>query len=312
MSEVEVKSYRYLRTAIVGLLVSLGAAVFYQSLVQQSFLASVSAYYYTPAQAIFVGALIGLGACMIALRGTHEVEEVFLNLGGMLATVVAIVPTSRGVDFKSAVRACEQGDSPLLTDQASGNVDCPTVRALADAAEANIENNMVALLVVGLLALLAAVFFALRDGKGRSAAFWWGFVAALVVYAAGAAFFWLARDGFIGTAHYIAAVGLLLCIVTVATANALRREHRTSGGPTRQTFDTLARSRDRYAWIARIMLLVAAVGVVLWLVDAITLFWLEISVALLFAVFWLVQTLELSQEPELSAVEATRTEAPTA
>lgn len=301
MSEIEAKSYRYLRTAIVGLLVSLGAAVFYQSLVQQSFLASVSAYYYTPAQAIFVGALIGFGACMIALRGTHEIEEVFLNLGGMLATVVAIVPTSRGADFRSAVRACEQGDSPLLTDQASGRLDCPTVRGLADAAEANVENNMVALLVVGLLALLAAVFFALRDGRAGAAAFWWGFLAALLVYAAAAAFFWLDRDGFIATAHYIAAVGLLLCIVTVATANALRREHRTGGGRTRAAFDTLARSRDRYAWIARTMVVVAVVGVGLWLAGAITLFWLEISVALLFAVFWLVQTLELSQEPELPA-----------
>src|SRR5262245_15979308 len=87
------KSYRYLRTAIVGLLVALGVAVGYQTWRQDfDLLGSVSAYYYTPAQAIFVGALIGMAACMIALKGTTAVEDVFLNLGGMFAAVVAVVP----------------------------------------------------------------------------------------------------------------------------------------------------------------------------------------------------------------------------
>ena len=54
---------------MVGLLIALAVAVFYQTSQQGSFLTSVSAYYYTPAQAVFVGALIGLGASMIALQG---------------------------------------------------------------------------------------------------------------------------------------------------------------------------------------------------------------------------------------------------
>jgi hypothetical protein len=82
-AETQAKSYRYLRIAMVGLLLALAAAVFYQSSQQGSFLASVSAYYYTPAQAVFVGALIGLGASMIALQGMNQPEDVFLNLGGM-------------------------------------------------------------------------------------------------------------------------------------------------------------------------------------------------------------------------------------
>src|ERR1700754_2253801 len=75
-----VGSYLYLRTAIVLLLVGLAAAVFYQYWQQGGpLLASVSAYYYTPAQVIFVGSLIGLGACMVALKGMTVVEDVFLN-----------------------------------------------------------------------------------------------------------------------------------------------------------------------------------------------------------------------------------------
>jgi hypothetical protein len=74
-SDTWVKSYRYLRLTMVGLLLALAAAVVYQTYRQGFFLASVSAYYYSPAQAVFVGALIGTGACMIALEGTNVVES---------------------------------------------------------------------------------------------------------------------------------------------------------------------------------------------------------------------------------------------
>ena len=313
-----VKSYTYLRTAMVGLLVGLGVAVFYQT-GRQGFhiLASVSAYYYTPAQAIFVGALIGLGACMIALKGTNGVEEVFLNLGGMFAAVVAIVPTSRGEDYRTAVRACKQGAGPLLTEKASTDLDCPTVLALADATRANVENNMVALLVVGLLGLVAALLFALRDRRGLlwdrrglGAGFWWGFGAAFVVWLSGAIAFLASTERFIDNAHYIAAFGLLACIVVVAIANALRHEEtQPSGASAReQTLNglkaaggALIRTPNRlnsYAWLAWAMVVVAVVGVVLVIVNAFALFWLEIAVALLFAVFWMVQTIDLLPRDE--------------
>src|SRR5918993_627047 len=106
------KSYRYLRLAMVGLLVCLAAAVLYQSVRQGDLLGSVSAYYYTPAQAFFVAGLVGLGACMIALRGTNLVEDAALNLGGVFAAIVAIVPTGRNADYRAAVRACREADTP--------------------------------------------------------------------------------------------------------------------------------------------------------------------------------------------------------
>ena len=64
--------------------------------------------YYTSAQAVFVGALIGLGVSMIALQGMNDAENTFLNLGGTFAIVIAIVPTGRGPDFDTAVQACRQ------------------------------------------------------------------------------------------------------------------------------------------------------------------------------------------------------------
>lgn len=315
-SDTWVKSYRYLRTAIVGLLIGLGVAVLYQTWRQGwHLLSSVSAYYYTPAQAIFVGALIGMGACMIALKGTTDVEDVLLNLGGMFAAVVAIVPTARGADYKAAVRACKQAAGPLLTQKASSGPDCPTVRALADATSANVENNMIALLVVGALGLLATGLFALRDResrqivdrsgnlraapntprKGSELKFWLGFGAALLLFALAAAAFWASTEWFIDHAHYIAAIGLFACIVVVAVVNARRHQARQrdavpGGQPVRPVARTV--SHYRYTFVASAMVIVAVVGIVLMVVKVITLFWLEILVAALFAVFWMVQTVE--------------------
>ena len=142
-SDTLAKSYRYLRLALVGLLVCLAVAVVLQSVNQGHLLGSVSAYYYTPAQAIFVGGLIGFGACMIALQGTTLVEDIFLNLGGAFAALVAIVPTARDGDYRALVRACREAGTPLLTQKASsGRLDCPTVQALEAATRANVDNNL--------------------------------------------------------------------------------------------------------------------------------------------------------------------------
>jgi hypothetical protein len=304
MSDVQVKSYRYLRTAMVGLLIALGAAVLYQAW-RQGFhlLSSVSAYYYTPAQAIFVGALIGLSACMIALRGTTGFEDIVLNLGGMLAAVVAVVPTSRGADFETAVLACQQTKTPLLTGQASNGLDCPTVQALVAATRANVQNNVAALVVVGFLGLVTTVLFAYWDARaGRprrfGALFWWGLGASVVLWAVGLVAALVSLDWFVGHAHFIAAVGLFMSIVAVAVANAVRRQRpdidensgvRQALGATR---DVLTRKPGLYTGLAWAMVGVAAVGFALFLANVITLFWVEISVALLFAVFWMVQTVE--------------------
>src|SRR5258705_12152572 len=183
--DTRVKSYRYLRIAMVGLLVALGVSVGYQTW-RQGFhlLGSVSAYYYTPAQAIFVGALIGIATCMIALKGTTAAEDVFLNLGGMFAAVVAMVPTSRGEDYESTFRECVQAAGPQITERASSGLNCRSVTALAEATRANVDNNMVALLVLGGLGILATMLFAMRERKVSSQKIWWGIGAAVAVYAA--------------------------------------------------------------------------------------------------------------------------------
>lgn len=305
-AETQAKSYRYLRIAMVGLLLALAAAVFYQSSRQDSVLASVSAYYYTPAQAVFVGALIGLGACMIALQGMNDAEDTFLNLGGILAIVVALVPTGRGPDFKTAVQACQKSAGTLLTTQPGPKLDCPTVQALENATRANVENNMAALLIVGGLALILAggILFKGRTAKSGTPGRRWvlaAFSAALLLWLGGltalaASVAWLADNG-----HYIAAGGLLLCILLVAAANA-HRERAGAGGVPKGDVPKSPRTY-LYTRVAVAMLVVAGVFIVLWLTNVISLFLVEIVVAGLFAVFWVVQTFELETRPGAQGAE---------
>jgi hypothetical protein len=258
-SDIVAKSYRYLRLAMVGLLACLAAAVGYQS-VRQGWppLGSVSAYYYTPAQAFFVAGLIGLGACMIALKGTTPVEDIFLNLGGVFAVIVALVPTGRPDDEEAAIDACKEAGTPLLTQKAStGRLGCPDPQALEAATRANVDNNLAALLIVGAIVLIATFVMARKAGS-------------LKPQAEGDAV--RRRPG----------------EVTKQSLNAV-------GGTARElaTF----RHGDRYNW-ARVTLAVAAVALVLWRIfHLITLFWVEAAVFLFFMVFWTVQTFELERKP---------------
>ena len=320
-SDTLAKSYRYLRLAMVGLLVCLAAAVLYQSWRQGwNFLGSVSAYYYTPAQAFFVGGLIGLGACMIALKGTTPVEDVFLNLGGVFAVIVAIVPTGRDADYRAAVNACQEADTPLLTE-----LDCPTVQALADATKANVDNNLFALLVVGAIALLVSLVVAWRDGTLNSQAdkdakkttrnFLLGFGVALglwlaILIARLASLQWVIDNG-----HWIAAVLLFVCVLAVVFANAGRVERKQSSDDSprpsavKESLDAargliaVRERRDSYILIARGTLLIAAVTFALWrFTDLITLFWVEAAVFVFFMAFWAWQTFELERSTEPAGV----------
>jgi fatty acid desaturase len=144
---------------------------------------------------------------------------------------------------------------------------------------------------------------------GVASAVWLGALLALV---------W-SIDWFVGHVHLIAALSLFVCIFVVAVANALRHEEETQrrtnrrpqqapddelkavGNNMRATGDGLKvaealvrdpRKLDRYAILAWAMVGAAAGGSVLLGFGVISLFLLEIIVALLFALFWMVQTID--------------------
>lgn len=280
------RSYRYVRLSLVALVLALAVAVVQQSLAQHRLLASLSAYYYTPAQAVFVGALFGLGAALVALRGATDVEDVLLDLGGMLAPVVAVVPTSRSQDFRAALAVCRDAGAAVLTDRLAG--DCPTVRALAAATRANVVNGMVALLVTAGVVLAFTVVVAAAERRTATLVRRLRPAAALYLVVLGS--FAVATDGFVARAHYAAAAGLFACVVLVVVANAVRRNRDAERGT---GLADLARHEGRwYLLLAVVLVGAAAVLGALVLAGALALFWLESVLVLLFGVFWVAQTAE--------------------
>jgi hypothetical protein len=100
------KTWRYLRIAMAAMAATLFAAIIEERVrghldplampvprTVHCWQGSISAYYYTPVHAFLVGALVAIGICLFSLKGDTPVEDVLLNLAGMFAPVVALVPT---------------------------------------------------------------------------------------------------------------------------------------------------------------------------------------------------------------------------
>lgn len=194
-----IKTYRYLRISMIAVILMLLAAVVFewQNTGPDCWQSSLSAYYYTPVQSVFVGTLITIGVCMVALRGLTNGEDIFLNLGGMLAPVVALVPTP------------DPGG-------------CRSIGEAVAAAPENVENNMVALFFAGLVGLIAAVitWFGQDERKISQGV---GIGVAVAIFIGGVVWFFTDRDSFDDYAHYGAAVPLFLCIIVVVFLNSQRR-----------------------------------------------------------------------------------------
>src|SRR6478672_993493 len=141
-------TYRYLRGAMIALLLMLLVSVGYQWWWETGgscWLGSISAYYYTPARTVFVGSLCALGACLIAYKGHSPEEDVLLNFSGFMAFVVAMVPT-------------------LPDGRCGPNAYTPTPAEIAMA----VRNNIWSLVVVAVLAAVVVVVLR-RTSAGRRA-----------------------------------------------------------------------------------------------------------------------------------------------
>lgn len=263
--EFPIKTWRYLRLGMIALVIALSAAVAYEIIRRDGgcVQTSISAYYYTHAQAIFVGALIAIGACLICLRGSTEPEDILLNLAGMLAPVVAIVPTPH-----------------------AGK--CASLEGIPADPTLNIENNITALLVVGLAAFIMLAVLAGRRRRaskprpGTPALI--GYGVAIALWIVGGWVFLKQREWFVDHAHIWAAFSMFGLIILVAVLNAFSFMHK-QGDPN---------AANRYLLIA-IVMPVSVLGLLLvggkyHVLEA------EIAAIVLFAVFWGIQTEELWDE----------------
>jgi hypothetical protein len=285
-AEAAVKTWRYLRLAMVLLVVALGASVGHAQLYTSDgcWLGSLSAYYYTPVQGIFVSALVTIGVCLICVKGNTDGEDLLLNLAGICAPAVALIPTR-------PPRSCG-GDGIVPTSQ-----------------QLNIDNNVTALLVAGGLAF--AVLGVLTVGsylrKRRNPAHPYaapnrlnviGFVVLVAVYIALWAFFATDREAFRDNGHGIAAVLMFVFIFANVCLNAVdlhRAQVKQGEFATRGSWSRVRGLLfNRYGVIALLMAGAAAVnGILAWRGFDYWVLTMEVSLITLFATFWGFQTAEL-------------------
>ena len=164
-----ITTYRYLRLAIVVVVVALWVGVFVEYAKDDCLQRSLSAYYHTPVHALFIGAMMTIGVCLIVIKGRTGLEDTLLNLAGVLALVVAFVPTT--VDVR---RGTQQ---PLCTSS-------PLVMPRPDRF---IANNLLALAVGGVIAIAVAYGIAsvrkitVMTAPGRVGRIGFGLLAALLI-----------------------------------------------------------------------------------------------------------------------------------
>lgn len=272
-------TYRYLRVAIVAMVLVLFVSLTLQIVTDHGRLdsgeewwhASISAYFYSPVQSIFVGTLVGIGTCLIAIKGRHGAEEVLLNFAGMFAVAVALVPTPL--------------DAAMCTEEPYC-LDVPE----------RVLNNVGTLLLVGGVMLLLATWPRRHDLAGRAG---WDLWLTWLTWAATGVWLLVWPASFLVVAHYAAAVLLFACLVAVAWINGSDHEV-TAQSLERLRGMSAAAYRVWYRWTAVVMATVLVVGLATMVVlDRYlpelfpqTLFVVETMMMLVFALFWTLQTIQ--------------------
>ncbi|MEV8239314.1 hypothetical protein AB0O90_03690 [Microbacterium testaceum] len=262
------RTYRYVRLSIVAatlvLAVSIGLEV-----ARAGVLPSISAAFYTPAGNLFVGSLCAIALALLVLSG-RSIEQGLLDVAAVFALVVALVPT------------------PISDVSCEGGAVC-----VPPAAVPGVINNGVSVASLSVVVLISAAVLARTQGSAG-----WGTAVTLLGIALIVAGFvtWALSDfpTFLRGAHNAAAVGFFSVIGVVAAVSAWRPQR------------SLRRFRVLYAAVA-----VGILGVLLALVAVLVagaatatvggvpvIFLGESVVVTLFAVFWLVQTVELWDAPD--------------
>jgi hypothetical protein len=266
MRRYAIRSYRYLRLAIIAILLTLIWSVLLERFNARCWEESISTYFYTPVHSIFVGSLVALGVCLIAIRGSTDLEEVLLNVAGVLAPIVAFVPTSR----PTTTSAC-------TTNPFEGGEALPYI-----------NNNLVAFGLALLFALAVAIATLFKvDGEGKrklDKLTVGGVVLSGVLLAIGIGWYAIGRDSFLARAHGGGAIALFTLVGIVVFINALTSQRPYKVG---------------YWIIAPTMLLTYVAIFVVQLINPDWrrgVLWLELIELSLLLVFWAMQTKELWDE----------------
>ncbi|MDZ4802796.1 MAG: hypothetical protein SGI92_31935 [Bryobacteraceae bacterium] len=285
-------TFRILRCAIVGASLVMAGALIMEA-IRVDIRGSISAYFYSPARSIFVGGLMAIGVCLIALQARTVPEETFLNLAGLLAFVVALVPIQPDACQLTMPNGPVSFDpqypmpswlTTMLKQVSAGN--CRLDKAAGGPSDGlpswvvtGIRNNVFSVIVVGALALGLILWLrsssTRRDSTDRSVRAGW---IALVFYGVfllvGVALY-ATFDGNRSTSHYYAAVSMFVMFGAVVVISGWFRK------------EVPRAMQIQYRAIAILMALVIPLGAVA------SVFWLEAAEIALFTWFWTAQTVQI-------------------
>jgi hypothetical protein len=298
-------TYRSLRIAMVAAVAMLTASILQLwAADHRHFEGSISAYYYTAAHGVFIAAVCALGICLIAYKGHGPTEDVLLDVAGILAFVVAFVPT--------------KGEH-ILNPQLPTQLD----------ASAGVTNNIVALLTAIIVGFGLYAAYVATVGRipvqGQNAnqnaddevcrrynryaeslgamveprpwlkslggfAKWALPVVSVMIVVAGVLWFLTDRAGFTEHAHGYSAAAMFGSLTVVVAHYA---------GYAVVGIKTDA-SRRKYAWLYLILAVIMVVTVILAAgayaeqpAGGVNVFSYEVALLCAFTAFWLIQTWDL-------------------
>jgi hypothetical protein len=273
--DITLDTYRYLRGGMAVMIVMLGAAVIGERLTATCWQTSISAYYFTTAHSIFIAALCALGVQFIVYKGSSDTEDVLLTLAGILAFIVAMVPTTR----------------PVLL---CGRYGLPAEYDVKHA----ITNNVWAVAIALVIARVVSWWLYRRTNTTVSKSVL-GTVSMYLlraIMAVGFLSFIFFRNLFDSNAHGIAAVIMFLAIIiTVVTTAFLVSRQDDAKSPHRHLYYVL------YQFIAAAMIVTLIAVVVLhFALDSWNHWVIVVETALIleFTVYWVIQTIELWRTPD--------------
>ncbi|MCG5430925.1 diphosphate--fructose-6-phosphate 1-phosphotransferase [Mycobacterium sp. MYCO198283] len=269
-----VSTYRYLRIALVALVVFLGASIVDTRLAATCWQGSISAYYYTTSHAVFVATLCAVGVSLIVYQGSSRTEDMLLNFSGTLAFAVALVPTRAPTLCGPALPTLEDATigvgnniRALLIAVAAGAAVYAVIRAVAPDPPTNTVARTPRPITLAESALQAALLTLLIVYFGLFLSRWrW----------------------FLDNRHHIAAVAMFVGIILVVLHYAL--------------YAARGREANRRRYVG-LYLGVAAAMVVTLVLAGLLAFWnrplgvliVEALLIASFGVFWLVQSFDLWQ-----------------
>lgn len=267
--------YRDVRVGMVIVTLMVFVAIVIEQLSATCWQFALSAYYYTSAHSILIAALLALGALFIMYRGSNDTEDVLLNLAGVSALMIAMVP---------------QG--PLTKKERCGQYDLPD--GFVPAIQPNVWTVVVAL-IVGWSAM--SVLHSRNHTRHKRSPlgavalsiFW-------VIMALGLIALVFFPNRFYAHIHGISGVLMLLSfIITVFCAALVVRQEDTDKAPHKDGYKW-------FYWIIAGVMVVTLIGVIAvhlkhpgwepWVI------WLESAVILEFALYWAIQTWELWNSPD--------------